>query len=83
MTDPQPLRIHVHLLSLLKRYAPGERNRFTLAVEEPVCVGDIIARLAIPGDTPRIALRNGRWADGDTRLVDGDVVTLMPPVDGG
>ena len=83
MTEPRCLTIHVLLLSLLKRFAPADSHRFDLALEAPACIDDLTRHLAIPGDVVRIALKNGKWAEGSTLLADGDAVTLMPPVDGG
>ncbi|MGE5454883.1 MAG: MoaD/ThiS family protein [Methylocystaceae bacterium] len=44
---------------------------------------DVIKKYDLPEEEVAICLVNGRDADGDQMLQDGDIVSLFPPVGGG
>ncbi len=46
-------------------------------------VGGVLTRFGIPADKPKILLVNGRHADLDRALADGDELAVFPPVAGG
>jgi molybdopterin converting factor small subunit len=46
-------------------------------------VGDLIRRLRIPDELPRLLLVNGHAAEPATRLGPGDIVDVLPPLVGG
>jgi molybdopterin converting factor small subunit len=52
-------------------------------VEEHTSVAAVLKALHVPDDLPRIVLINGLHAAEDSRLTDGDVVSIFPPLIGG
>jgi sulfur-carrier protein len=46
-------------------------------------IGEIIHLLGIPEDEVALIFVNGRHAEFDTRLIDGDMLGLFPPIGGG
>jgi hypothetical protein len=46
-------------------------------------VSDAVTRLGIPDTVHITILRNGRREDMSTRLEPGDILTLLPQIDGG
>lgn len=46
-------------------------------------VGDILADLELPPTLHGMTLLNGRYAENESPVHDGDVLTLLPLVDGG
>jgi sulfur carrier protein len=52
-------------------------------VDESARVQDILSRLKIPEEMPKIILVNGVHGKKDQILKDGDVLSVFPPVAGG
>ncbi len=77
------MRVHVKVFAGLRRFAPGGKSPFDLELEPGATVGDLLKRLGIPEDKPKILLVNGRHASLDRELSHGDEVSLFPPVAGG
>jgi molybdopterin converting factor small subunit len=79
------VRIEVRLFATLARYFPKgtEAGSAYFDVAEGSSVGDAADALGIPADLSRIVLVNDQDADDNQRLVEGDVVTLFPPLAGG
>lgn len=75
----------MHLFASLARYLPPDarHGRAVLEVAEGTTVGDLLRRLAIPEDLPRLLLLNGQEARPDRVLAAGDVVAILPPLAGG
>jgi sulfur-carrier protein len=74
------IRITVKLFATLRegRFEVLER-RFA----EGVTIGDVLRELVIPEKQATIILVNGRHAELTTRLAEGDVLAIFPPVGGG
>jgi molybdopterin converting factor small subunit len=52
-------------------------------MDEHTTIEALLDALCVPNDLPRIVLVNGRYAAEDSRLTDGDVVSVFPPLIGG
>ncbi len=79
------MTIMVQLLATFSRYLPeGSRERrCTLEVPEGITVGEVITRLGLPVNHPKIILQNGMNVPEETPLADGDLVSVFPPLAGG
>ena len=79
------MEIEVRLFANLAEYGPpaARGGAARLELPEGATVRDLLSRLAIPDDTPRLLLVNGRDVDGSARLRAGDVVDVLPPLVGG
>ena len=79
------MRVEVRLFAHLATYLPAGANGdgATLDVPPGATVGDLIARLGIPDDGSDLAVVNGLDAERDHVLVEGDVLTMFPPLAGG
>ena len=77
--------ISVHLHTILQRHTPDGPIRF-LEVELPEksTPADLLQALEIKLDPDELLIVvNGRMADGDRVLKEGDTVNLMPALSGG
>ncbi len=80
--------MHINL-RLLGSYRSllGDSNAAPAAVSLPLSEGatvaDLLAQLPIPGGTAPTALVNGRHAELDHRLKDGDEVSVFQAAGGG
>ncbi len=74
------IRIMVKLFATLRegRFEVLE-HRFT----EGVTIGDVLRELVIPEKQATLILVNGHHAELTTRLAEGDVLAIFPPVGGG
>ena len=81
----EEMTIVVELLATFSRYLPpGSRDRrCALTVPEGTTVSALLSRLGLPSDDAKIILRNGTHISGDCPLVEGDVVSVFPPLAGG
>ncbi len=79
------MEIEVKLFATLRDYLPKGSDRFTckLDIGARARVKDIISKLKIPDDIPKIILVNGVHGKNDQVLKEGDVVSIFPPVAGG
>ena len=77
--------IEVKLFATLRDYLPKGSGRFSCSLEIAghTRVKDILDRLKIPEDVPKIILVNGIHGKADQLLKEGDVVSIFPPVAGG
>ena len=71
------------------QYLPAgkSRHRREIRVEDGLCVSALVEQFHIPEKMAHIVLVNGHFVDADKRaervLVEGDVVSIWPPVAGG
>ena len=79
------MEIEVKLFATLRDYLPKGSSQFSckMEVEGSTRVQDILSRLKIPDEFPKIILINGVHAKKDQLLKEGDVLSIFPPVAGG
>ena len=59
------------------------RNSCPMDFPEGVCVKDVLDKLNIAEDEPKIIFLNGIHAKPDDRLKEGDRLAVFPPIAGG
>ena len=74
------MQIQVKLIGLFKTGRFAEQAR---TYPEESRVAEVVADLQLPRQHLGIVLINGRHAEEDAVLADGDELTLLPFVDGG
>jgi molybdopterin converting factor small subunit len=79
------MEIEVKLFATLREYLPKGSSRFSCKMKINVStrVQDILLRLKIPEQIPKIILINGVHAKKDQVLNERDVLSIFPPVAGG
>ena len=79
------MRVQVKLFTYFQKYCPenSERGLFTLELAPPVSVGDLLQKLGIPPDYPKVIHVNGKFAKEEDLLKDGDFMAVFPPLPGG
>jgi sulfur carrier protein ThiS len=77
------MRIEVRLQLNFRDKAPHGEDAFHLDAAPGTTVADVLKELDIADSTPKVIIVNGRAADPARELVDGDQLTLFPPVAGG
>ncbi len=77
------MRIEIRLQLSFKDKAPHGENLFHLEAAPGTTVAEVLKALAIPDSTPKVIIVNGRAAQPSRELMDGDRLTLFPPVAGG
>jgi len=82
---PGPVEVEVHLFANLADYGPPGARAGPARVELPAgaTLHDLLRRLRIPDDLPRLLLVNGHDVEPTARLSPGDVVSVLPPLVGG
>ncbi len=77
------MRVQVELFLHLRRYAlPGEGPQ-EVELPEGATLGDLLARLGIPGSVQKVVLVDGRLRPASEPLQEGERVTVFPPLEGG
>ena len=74
------MRIKIKLFSTLQE---GRSNKKSHETRPGASTGEVVTELGIPLETPLIIFVNGRHADIDTTLNEGDRLALFPPIGGG
>ena len=79
------MEIEVRLFATLRDCLPEGSNRFSckMEIDGHTRVQDILLKLKIPDETPKIILLNGIRGKKDQVLKEGDVLSVFPPVAGG
>jgi molybdopterin converting factor small subunit len=79
------MKVKVQLYALLAKYLPSNAKDKTAIMELPegASVKEILQELKIPEAMPKILLVNGRHAELDKQLAEGDAVSIFPPIAGG
>jgi molybdopterin converting factor small subunit len=79
------MEIEVKLFATLREYLPKGSSRFSckMKVDDSTRIQDILSRLKLPEEIPKIILINGVHGKKEQILKDGDVVSIFPPVAGG
>lgn len=83
-----PFRFHqvLTLKVTVKLYAVLQINRFaqkSFDFSQGTTVGDVVGRLKLPSEHVDILLVNGLHVDSECELVEGDVLSVLPMVEGG
>ena len=79
------MEIEVKLFATLRDYLPKGSGRFSCKIEIDAStrIQDILSRLKIPEEIPKIILVNGVHKKKVQILKEGDVLSVFPPVAGG
>ena len=79
------MRVTVKLFATLVRFKDGLRagKPFDVDLPEDSVVQDLIDYLKIPPEETHIVFINNIIEEADSKLKDGDVVGMFPPVGGG
>jgi sulfur carrier protein ThiS len=81
--------INIEFYASLMQYLPPGKSRFRreVRVDDTQRLDNLIEQFHIPAKMAHIVLVNGKFVDADKReereLVEGDVVSIWPPVAGG
>ena len=75
------MEIRVKLMGLLKQRMPPEGR---LSLDDAATIGDALSALQIPRESVQVFSVNGALVrDSSHTLLDGDELTVLPPVGGG
>ena len=79
------MEIEVKLFATLRDYLPRGSTRFSckMEIDGETKVQDLLEKLKIPEEFPKIILVNGVHAKKEQTLKEGDVLSIFPPVAGG
>jgi sulfur carrier protein ThiS len=80
------MQIEIKLLTQLKQYLPDPdlagNSRF-LDIAEPATVREVLEKLGVPVDMPKVIMINERQGALDDEVVPHDRLTIFPSVGGG
>jgi molybdopterin converting factor small subunit len=80
------MEITVRLLASYRRYLPEDHDDqagYRYRTSSAVRVGDVLASLPVPQSDAYTFLVNGRHAERDEVLAQGDVLSVFPAAGGG
>src|SRR4030043_1061050 len=79
------MEIEVKLFATLRDYLPKGSGRFScrMEIDGHTRVQEILTKLNIPEEIPKIILINGVHGKKEQVLKEGDVLSIFPPVAGG
>ncbi len=79
------MRVEVRFYANLSRYATDGSNddKVTLETAGGSTVADVLRRIGVPGDVETTVLIDGRHAQPDSVVGDGDHLDVFPPMSGG
>jgi sulfur carrier protein ThiS len=83
------MQIYIEFYASLMKYLPPGKSRFRreLKVDQGLFLNRLIEQFHISAEQAHIVLVNGHFVYGEDResraLIEGDVVSIWPPVAGG
>lgn len=79
------MEIEVKLFATLRDYLPKGSGRFSckMEIDGQTRILDLLGKLNLPEEIPKIILVNGVHGKKEQVLKEGDVVSIFPPVAGG
>jgi len=79
------MEIEVRLFATLQKYLPGGSGSYScrLQMGDESQVKDVLIRVDLPTEMPKIILLNGIRCDFESKLKEGDVLSIFPPLGGG
>jgi molybdopterin converting factor small subunit len=78
------MRIHIKLMGALRNKLPNTQGSTELEIESGATVDSVLEKLDLPAGRVHLVMVNGEMEHDRARLlVDGDEMTLFPPVAGG
>ena len=79
------VKIQVRLFSYFCNLIGEKENRcsFNIEIKDGSTCGDLLSTLNISSDLPMVILVNGLVKGQDSMLGKGDVVEIIPPIEGG
>jgi molybdopterin converting factor small subunit len=79
------LEIEIRLFANLAQLLPsGSKNkRAKITVKDEITVDELLKELKIPGNVTNVIMVNGTHQNKTTKLNEGDVMSVIPPVTGG
>ena len=79
------MKIEIALYATLSQYLPpgADQRKAVIAAREGATAREIMSQLGIPQEYPNILLVNGKQANPDTVLKDGEPLAIFPPLAGG
>jgi sulfur-carrier protein len=77
------MKVEVQLYATLRKYGPSREGPLIMDLSEGEGVARVLEVLGVPLHVEKVILINGRPAEPDSLLRDGDKVVLFPPVAGG
>ncbi len=76
--------VDIHLGGHLGYYGPQKNSHFTVQLDAPVRLLDLLTQLGVPAAEIAVAAVNGEPVEIDaTTVQDGDRLDLLPPIGGG
>lgn len=79
------MKVVVHLTATLRAYLPPGTRGDSVVLDVPAgtTVDQVVHSLRIPSELERLTVINGLDATPDQPLVEGDVLSVFPPLAGG
>ena len=79
------MKVEVRVFASLRRYLPelGVGEPKILDIPEGTTFDELRAQLGLPAAEVKVIMRNGRQAEPDDRIADGDRIAYIPAVAGG
>jgi molybdopterin converting factor small subunit len=79
------MEVSVKLHYVLRTYAPKRdfKKPFPLTLTDGAVLGEVVTVLGLPNDRNYLFFVGSERASRDRPLVEGDTVTILPPVIGG
>jgi molybdopterin converting factor small subunit len=79
------MKLEVALFATLSQYLPpgAQNRRAVIEVKDGATVREVLNQLGVPAEFPNILLVNGRQAQENTVLKDGETLSVFPPLAGG
>ena len=78
------MKIKVKLSGSFEKYRTESENEFvTLCFEKSVPVKNVLKKLVIPDNLPKLILMNGLVINERQMIEDGDTLSIFPTLSGG
>lgn len=79
------MKVEVKLYANLAKLLPSgsQKKQSIVIVRKGATIADLLEKLKIPSEVSNVIMLNGKQCDKNTKLNEGDKISVFPPIAGG
>lgn len=79
------MKVEVKLYANLAKLLPSgsQKKQSIVTIKKDATIADLLEKLKIPTEVSNVIMLNGKQCDRQTKLNEGDKISIFPPIAGG
>ncbi len=79
------MKVEVKLYANLAKLLPSvnQKKQSIITIRKGATINDLLEKMKIPKEISNVIMLNGKQCDRQTKLSEGDKISIFPPIAGG